>query len=99
LNVSVVVTLAGPLAAATSWLLGGTWLFWVGVAVCVLALFLNIASGAMKLPILPAVCMLLAALFLTPWYFGVGVGLVAWTTLDGLGEIYGIWKEGRLRRR
>lgn len=90
------MTAAGPLLGATGWFFSLGWLFWIGVALCAVTLFLNMASGVMKLPILPIAFMAGAAAFFSPWYLGLGVGLVVWTALESAGEIVGLRREGRL---
>jgi len=50
----------------------------------------------MKAPILPFIFMIVTGVFLTPWYFGAGVGLLAWTALEVIGEFVGLKAEGRL---
>lgn len=90
------LTASGPVVGGAGWFLSYSWLFWVGVALCVITLFLNVASGVMKFPILPLLFMVVAAAFLSPWYVGLGVGLLVWTTLDSIGEVIGLKKEGRL---
>ena len=96
MNPALLVTVAGPLLGAGGWFTQTIWLFWIGVAVCVITLFLNMASGVMKLPVLPVLFMAIAAALLSPWYVGLGVGLIAWTALESVGEIVGLRKEGRL---
>lgn len=96
MNLALLVTVAGPLLGAGGWFTQTIWHFWVGVAVCIIVLFLNMASGVMKLPVLPILFMAIAAALLSPWYVGLGVGLLAWTTLESVGEIIGLRKEGRL---
>lgn len=96
MNLTLLVTLAGPVLGASGWFFHIMWLFWVGVAICTLTLFMNLASGVMKLPVLPVLFMAIAAVFVSPWSLGLGVGLVAWTALDAVGEIIGLRKKGRL---
>lgn len=83
-------TAAGPLLGAVGWFYSLVWLFWIGVALCGVTLFLNIASGVMKLPILPVAFMAGATAFFSPWYLGLGVGLLLWTALESAGELVGI---------
>ena len=96
MNFSLLITISGPLLGAVGWFTQTMWLFWIGVAICLITLFLNMASGVMKLPVLPVLFMSVAAGFLSPWYVGLGVGLLAWTTLEFVGEVVGLRKEGRL---
>ncbi len=58
------------------------WLFWIGVAACSLSLFLDLASGVLKLPILPATAIGAGALVIGPWYIGAGAGLVFYASLE-----------------
>lgn len=96
MNLTLLITVAGPIIGASGWFSETMWLFWVGVVICAITLLLNIASGVMKLPILPVLFMLIVAAILSPWYVGLGAGLVIWTTLESIGEIIGLKKEGRL---
>ena len=96
MNPALLFTAGGPLLGVCGWFSQIMWLFWIGVAVCVLTLLLNMASGVMKLPVLPVLFMAIAAALLTPWYVGLGVGLIAWTALESVGELIGLRREGRL---
>ena len=89
MNISLITTVAGPLLAWTGFLGHSSWIFWTGVAICAITLHLNMSVGAMKLPVLPVAFMVIIAIWYTPWYFGLGLGLIAWTTLDAFGEIIG----------
>ena len=55
MNISLVITVAGPLVASVGWLLQSAWIYWFGVIVCVITMLLNMAVGAMRLPVLPIV--------------------------------------------
>lgn len=96
MNPVLLFTALGPLVGAAGWFLSISWLFWVGVVLCAITLFLNIASGVMKFPLLPVAFMAGAAALFSPWYVGIGIGLVTWTALESAGEIIGLKKEGRL---
>lgn len=96
MNPVLLFTALGPLFGAAGWFLSLGWLFWVGVALCGITLFLNMASGVMKLPVLPVLFMAVAAAFLSPWYVGIGAGLLIWTALESVGEVVGLKREGRL---
>jgi hypothetical protein len=96
MNPVFLFTASGPLLGTAGWLLSFTWLFWVGVALCTITLFMNMASGVMRLPILPVAFMAGAAAFITPWYVGLGFGLIVWTALESAGEVVGLKREGRL---
>ena len=96
MSLSLLVTIAGPLLGAIGRYTDVTPLFWIGTGLCVLTLGLNMMSGASKLPILPAVLMVVVAAFVHPWYVGAAVGLLAWTALESVGELIGLRREGRL---
>jgi hypothetical protein len=63
------------------------WLFWIGVVLAFANLAMNGLSGAMRFPVLPLVFIVAAALFLSPWYVGAGVGLLVWTAVEAIGEL------------
>lgn len=69
------------------------WLFWIGVAACALSLVLDLASGVLKFPILPAIAVGVCALLVGPWYVGAGVGLVVYAAI----EVGGMLVAGRPR--
>ena len=88
-NPAFLLTLAGPLCGGIGWLIEYQWLFWVGVGLSTLTLFLNLASGVFKLPMLPILLMLIGAWSMSSWYVGAGVGLLLWTVLELIGEFVG----------
>jgi hypothetical protein len=96
MNPALLITALGPIVGGAGWFLEMSWLFWIGVAICALTMFLNVASGVMKLPVLPVLFMGVAAFLTSPWYVGVGLGLLIWTALESVGEVIGLKKEGRL---
>jgi hypothetical protein len=86
----LLISVLGPMLGIAGWVGEVSWLVWVGVAVCAINLLMDMASGAMKLPILPTVFMLVSAAASTPWWYGLGVGLILWTALEALGGVY-VW--------
>lgn len=94
MNFPLLFTLAGPAVGAYGWFSSVEWAFWAGVALCVVNLALNMASGVMRLPILPMLFMAGGVGAVHPWYSGLGVGLIAWTALEAAGAVV-----GRLRAR
>ena len=96
MNPILIFTLSGPVIGGIGWYVDIQWLFWVGVGLCAVNLFMNVTSGVMKAPILPTLIMIVAGVFLEPWYFGAGIGLLAWTALEVVGEFVGLKAEGRL---
>jgi hypothetical protein len=95
---SFLITLSGPLFAATGLLLDVQVVFWAGVAVCGFNLFMNLASGVMKLPLIPSLIMLVAGAVMTPWFWGAALGLVCWTALEAAGEVFNMHSQRRARR-
>jgi hypothetical protein len=80
-------TASGPVLGGIGYFMNWPWLFWIGVGVASANLAMNWLSGAMRFPVLPLVFVIAAALLLSPWYVGVGVGLLVWTGVEGIGEI------------
>ena len=81
------ITAAGPIIGGLGFYFGLPVAFWAGVLIAVANLVLNLASGVMRAPILPALCILVGASLLPPWYAGAAVGLLAWTAAESAGEI------------
>ncbi len=94
LSMPLLISVLGPMLGIAGWVGEVSWLVWVGVAVCAINLLMDMASGAMKLPILPTVFMLVSAAASTPWWYGLGVGLILWTALEALGGVY-VWLRSR----
>ena len=89
MNAVYLFTVSGPLLGWIGWFLDLPWLFWVGIGVCSVTLFLNLASGVLKLPIIPGALMVGGAVYFEPWYHGIGLGLLAWTSLEAIGDVIG----------
>jgi hypothetical protein len=81
-------TASGPIVGGIGYFIEQPWLFWIGTALAGMNLFMNMASGVMKLPILPLAFMFATAGFVTPWYVGLSVGLLVWTAVEASGEIF-----------
>jgi hypothetical protein len=88
LNPLTIVTLSGPILGVSGWLLEWPWLFWLGAALSVLNLLLNLASGAMRLPLLPSVAALIGALLAHSWFVGAAAGLLLYTAIEGISELF-----------
>ena len=89
MNKFIIINGLGPIIGVVGILVEIQWLFWMGVAVCILVLWLDGISGAMKFPIIPGALMIVGAIVLDPWYFGAGVGLMLWTATDTISMIVG----------
>ncbi len=96
--VVLVVPICSVLIGTIGYAIGVSWLFWVGVAGAFVNLFLNVASGTYKFPFIAIIAVGVALVFLSPWYFAVGVGLLADAAIDALGELYGRIKGGGAER-
>ena len=81
-------TASGPIIGGVGYFLSLPILFWIGGVLAAIVLFMNLASGAMSFPILPLLFVIVGGVFLTPWYVGAGVGLLAWTAIEAAGEVY-----------
>ncbi|MCG6903586.1 MAG: hypothetical protein LJE68_12980 [Rhodobacter sp.] len=87
-----IVTICGPTIAAFGFFIGSMPVFWVGTAICVLNLFLNFASDVMKLPILPAIFIVVAIPFFSTWYLGAAIGLAIYTAVEAVGDLLARWQ-------
>ena len=88
MNPITIVTLSGPILGASGWLGEWPWLFWLGAALSALNLLLNLASGAMRLPLLPAVAALIGAVLADSWFAGAAAGLLLYTAIEGVSELF-----------
>jgi len=88
-NPAFILTVAGPMLGGFGWWFELQWLYWLGVLVSSVTLFLNLASGLLKSPVIPVILMIGGAFLMDPWYLGAGAGLLIWTGLEALGEIIG----------
>jgi hypothetical protein len=95
-SVFSLITWAGPVIGCRCIYLDFQVLFWIGTCIAAFNLFMNVASGAMRFPVLPAAAMILGAILWMPWYVGAALGLLAWTAIEALSEIPPI---SRLLRR
>jgi len=93
MNPALIITALGPVLGGAGWFLQVPWLFWIGVAICLMTLALNLASGILKLPLFPVLFVGITAFVVTPWYVGAGLGLVIWTALEAVGEVIGLRRE------
>jgi hypothetical protein len=73
---------SGPVFGAVGYLIGWPILFWIGVALALVNLWMDGMSGVMKFLVLPLICVGVGAVALSPWWFGAGVGLLAWSALE-----------------
>lgn len=89
MNPAFILTVTGPMLGGLGWWFELQWLYWLGVLVSSITLFLNLASGVLKAPIIPAILMIGGAFLMEPWYLGAGAGLLIWTGLEAIGEIIG----------
>lgn len=93
------IVIAGPLFGLIGYSMSYQWLFWIGVAICGFDLFMDTASGRLRAPVLPAVIIVISLILRSPWYIGIGVGIVLWGTLSAISELYGTIREWIATRR
>ena len=92
-------TASGPLIAATGMLLDVQIVFWAGVVICGINLFMNLASGVMNFPLIPGLMMWVGGAALTPWFWGAALGLVCWTALESAGEVFSLFARRAAQRK
>lgn len=83
----IAFTASGPLIGWVGLTIDLPAMFWIGIAVCAVNLFMNLASGVMKLPVLPGVLIVGGMLLWKPWLVGAALGLLLWTTVESFGEL------------
>ena len=81
-------TLAGPVVGGLGYYFDLPVVFWIGFALAGLNLFMNVASEAMNFPSLPLIFCAVGGVLLAPWYVGAAEGLLIWTAVEGLGELW-----------
>lgn len=79
----------GPMLAFGGWQWEAPVAFWIGVALCGVDEFMNVASGLHRLPVLALIFAGAGPAFLEPWFIGAGLGLACWTGLGFLGQFFG----------
>ena len=84
------ITFAGPILGIVGLGIDVQALFWIGVIICAFNLFMNLASGVMNFPLIPGVLVVAGGIYWSPWFMGAALGLVVWTGLEALGELYSI---------
>lgn len=82
-----VVGAVGSVLGAIGWLTNLPWIFWSGIALCAVALALDLAAGAAKLAVLAAFVMAVTAFLFPPWYVGLAMGLLICTATADVARI------------
>lgn len=70
-------------------------LMWAGVGLAAFGIFMNIVSGASKLPVVELVAGVVGASLVEPWYLGAGLGLAA---VCGIEAVFGAFALVATRR-
>ena len=86
----IIFTAVASLVGSVGYFADIGWLFWVGAGLSSLNLYMNLASGVMKFPILPLLFMVIGASSSKEWFFGACLGLIAWTMVESVGEIFSV---------
>ncbi len=81
------VTWSGPVVSVVGLYLDSSVTFWIGVAIACFNLFMNVASEAMRFPLLPLAFVVVGAIFWQSWYMGAAFGILTWTVLEAIGEL------------
>ncbi|MBA3449213.1 MAG: hypothetical protein H0T56_16730 [Pseudaminobacter sp.] len=79
---------SGPTLSVIGYLAEWPVLFWLGVALALINLWMDGMSGVMKFPILPLLFVIFGAATLSPWWYGSAVGVLAWTALEAIGILF-----------
>lgn len=84
------VRLFGAASGLIGYFAGFDPLFWLGVVLSAINFIMDLASGLLKPPaLLPLGAMAVGLAVAHPWFVGLGIGLVGWTALEVLGEVFG----------
>ena len=78
----------GPILVLIGCLGSYGFIFWLGSVICAFILFMNVASGILKFPIIPIIIIMFCLPFFKQWYVGVAVGLALWTAFEAVGQVY-----------
>ena len=81
------ITASGPNLAFMVLAVESTVLFWIGVAIALLNLFMDLAGETMKLPILPGIGIVIGIVFFGPWWTGAAIGLLGYTAVEAAGMV------------
>jgi len=88
MNPFTAFTLSGPAIGGLGWYFELPWIFWTGVALAAINLSLNLGSGVLRLPVLPAAAIILGMMLTDPWLTGAAIGLLVYTVIEGVGDLY-----------
>ena len=94
----LVFLFSGPILMSIGYFGSYGLVFWIGTAICAFILFMNLASGVLKFPIIPLIMVGISTMFIDPWFVAAAIGLGAWTALEAVGEVYGRLSETRNNR-
>lgn len=88
-----IIVIAGPLFGLIGYFMSYQWIFWIGVVICGFDLFMDTASGRIRIPVLPAVIVVISLIMISPWYIAIGFGTVLWGAFSAISELYGTIRE------
>jgi hypothetical protein len=78
-NPASILILFGSICGVVGIFFHVNWLFLIGVVICTLNYLMNILSGVAKPTGTSEILIIIPAFVFTPWYFGLGVGIVVVT--------------------
>ena len=84
-SIVVAIMVSGPVLGGLGLWLGSEILFWIGVGMAGVNLFMNLSSGVASA--FSSVFMLIGAFVSSPWYMGVAYGLLVWTAMEGVFDV------------
>lgn len=86
-SIFAVITIGGPVLGGLGYWLEMPALLWAGVALAGLNLLMNVSSGAMRLPLLPGLAMVIGGFVVAPWWYGAALGLLIYTAIEAGSEM------------
>lgn len=88
-SLTLALPLFGGILGIIGYLQGLFWLLMIGATLSFINEFLNLASGLYSFPFIAIIINSTTIFFVSPWLYGLALGLSMAALIDGLGEIYG----------
>ena len=90
MHFSYLLPASAAIIGTLGYYLSAPFAFWIGVGMSALNIYLCGISGAYKFPILATILAIIGAIFIMPWYVGIGLGLLGDAAFDGFSIIINI---------